>query len=174
MKKLISISLILLAMTHIGGLMPFYLMFVQEVKQEMMLELGVGQNLETINVDRSDYNNVSVFRFTGKHEFVYNGSKYDFSSSRKTESGFQFIAIKDLKESLLDELLALQFEDTNSKHHKSPFKKLIKNFAKEFLSNTNNTTRTVLNTDVLALVKTNELTLEGHQEVQFPPPDCAA
>ncbi len=149
-------------------------MLVQEAKQEMMLELGVGEGLEKVTISLGDYHNPDVFHFVDGHEFVYHGDKYDFSAQEKTEEGFQFAAVKDIKESLLDDLLASQFDNRADKQSKTPFKKLIKNFAKEFLPNEKSLPKGIFNTHKFDAIQVCSNILDGHRLVSFPPPDSAS
>lgn len=134
MKQTLAIILILLALAHIGGVIPLYFCALEEIKTEMQLELGNTRQLQKVLVTQQEYNDVKIFRMFEEHEFYYRGNMFDFKTFDLESNGnYVFYALQDNKETTLITLLKTVFNHPDDKNNQTPISGLLKNFIKDFV-----------------------------------------
>ena len=135
MKRTLSIILIAVALTNIVGFMPLYFSVLQEVRSEVSLKLSNSSGLQRISVSELEYQNHSVFSFSGENEFTYKGRMYDFKTVTKLKGAYIFSALEDNKESRLIDFMKAVYAPANEKNKdtKSPLGNLMKSFSKDFV-----------------------------------------
>lgn len=135
MKRTLSFILIAVALTNIVGFMPLYFSLLQEIRSEVGLKLSSNSDLDQVRVSREDYQNHSVFSYSGENEFTYKGRMYDFKTVTKLDDAYIFSALEDNKESGLIDFMKAVYAPSNEKNKdtRGPFGNLMKSFSKDFV-----------------------------------------
>lgn len=120
-------------MIHIGGVTPFYVAALEEVKKEAELELGITANLVKVVVTAAEMKDASVFKKHREGEFNYRGKMYDYKADEEANGTHIFYAVKDDKEGALLDCLKSLYGDGNTREGKGPLSKLLKSFSKDYL-----------------------------------------
>ena len=135
MKRVLSIALILLAITQIAGLTPFYFYCLQNIKAEAGVELAKASDLQQLVVTEQQYNDPAQFQPEGEKEFRFHGQLYDFKQMTRNGGDYVFAVVADKQETVLSDFLSNVFaQDTgNNKAAKAPFSNLFKSLVNDFV-----------------------------------------
>jgi len=98
-KKLLSVSLLILFLFNVVGLFAFYLVFSFSHKSDVDQAMQNEKYIETIRIHKSELKNI-VFKDKGK-EFIFNGEMYDIKNKTTQGDYIVFKCINDKKEKKL-------------------------------------------------------------------------